>query len=681
MRKLYKVLAAAVTCVIAAGIVSCQEEKDGPLAVTPPSLEFVADGGTKTITVEGLNWEATENVDWMELQRSEDIVTVIVDKNETKEERKASITVRNSVDTKTVAVTQMASGTVGHELVLDPDKLIFTCDVGTKSVTVTSEFPWEATPDNEWITIEEGEGSFTVTVVANEGPTTRMGSVTVDNGGNRKAVDIEQAGTNSVIVEPSKLSFTRDGGDETVTVTSELDWTAIPNNDWITVDESDSDFTITVGDNEAEPRTGSVTVSNGEDEATVTIWQAGVIEVVYTKGNMGFFWDPYEAGTTNYEIDFKDEKGNYVNLNISTPLNPDMMQAYLPDGTYNYALGFGEFTFEGLIEYGNPEAIYFDESGRHDVAVTGGEFTSSYKGEWLYTVELDLEYSDGTRMIGSFEGLMSVWPDNEKDVYVNFNLIDTAWGDTGLADGFDALWIISLYPEESRQYSIEIAVNGERNLQYPPTGHFPMAGKARQSESGTAEPASMYDNEGDVGCINYGVGGVLQYSVPGEGFVDIEKIGDSSYKIEFEFMGPDGYTVSGIYSGYIEGGEPGGVDEKQKLISAYAIYWGDSGKGTGEYQISFEDNMGNTLDISYLYSDLVSVPDLSDGTYTYSTDSNKPALTFKNFYYGDHEGRGSFTILQDGDNYIIDFSSIQYRDGYIPEATVYRGPIEYDDFQ
>ncbi len=680
MHKFYKVLMIAVTCVMAAGIVSCQEEeKDGPITVNPSSLEFIAAGGTKTIAVEGLNWEATTNAGWIKLEQSEGIITVTVGKNEAGE-RSASITVKNSVDTKTVAVTQKAAGPVGgQELSVDPDKLIFAYAGGTETVTVTSDLGWGTVASDEWIVVEEFDDSFTVTVGVNDGSEPREGSVTVDNGEEQATVVIKQATANSVVVDPENLDFTPQGGTKTVTVMSVLDWTATTNDSWITVEESDDSFTVTVGVNATERRTGTVIVGNGEDEVTLGVSQAGVVDIVFPEGDMGFFWDPNNAGTTIFEIDFEDAAGNYLNLSVSTPFIPDMMQAYLPDGTYEYANDYSEFTFEGCPEYGLPEAIYVDSDGIHEVSVVGGEFTSSYLGDWVYSLEFDIELSDGTILKASYEGIMSVWRDTETDVDADFDAIDTAWAETWEVSDIDGLWMFCLYADaNSQNRGVYIAINGEHNLRYPPTGHFPMASKARLFEPGTAEPTSMYDNWADIGCINYGMGGIMQYSVPNKGFVDVVKVGDSSYEVTFEFEGPDGHTVTGNYTGYVDGGEPGwGLT--QQFTSASATYWGDSGRGSGEYDITFYDNLGGELYIGYLYSELVDGDgDLSVGTYTYANNTNRTAFTFKNMYYDDFQCTGgSFTVARDGSDYVIEFN-LQFSDGYSLDATTYRGPIEYN---
>ncbi len=281
MKRLFNFLAIIVVGITGAGMVSCQEEeKDGLIGVNPSSLEFLKEGGTQTISVEGLNWTATPNTDWITVETAGSKISVTVGINETGKDRSGSITVKNNEDTKTVAVTQKAAGSVTDPaLSVDPEELPFTAEGGTETVTVTSELAWTAAPNDAWITVEESDGSFTVTVVANDLYEPRTGSVTVDNGENEATVTVTQeaAVDPSLRIDPEELPFTAEGGTETVTVTSTLAWTATPNDAWITVEESGGSFTVTVVANELqEPRTGSVTVDNGQNTETLAVTQEAV---------------------------------------------------------------------------------------------------------------------------------------------------------------------------------------------------------------------------------------------------------------------------------------------------------------------------------------------------------------------------------------------------------------------
>ena len=75
-----------------------------------------------------------------------------------------------------------------------PQQLSFAADGETKTVTVTCEQDWTATPSAgaDWLQIQKGEGQFTVTASANDGDV-RTATITVDNGQGSKTVNVTQA--------------------------------------------------------------------------------------------------------------------------------------------------------------------------------------------------------------------------------------------------------------------------------------------------------------------------------------------------------------------------------------------------------------------------------------------------------------------------------------------------------
>lgn len=81
-------------------------------------------------------------------------------------------------------------------------------------------------------------------------------------------------------VAPTSLSFTSSGGTETISVTSNLSWTASSSESWLTLsrESSTSNDTITVtvhANTSTSNRNGRVTFSSGSSTVTVSISQSG----------------------------------------------------------------------------------------------------------------------------------------------------------------------------------------------------------------------------------------------------------------------------------------------------------------------------------------------------------------------------------------------------------------------
>lgn len=150
---------------------------------------------------------------------------------------------------------------------------------GAASIVVTGDGAWTATSDSSWIVIKQGAsgtgaGSCVYIVNANTTADVRIGHIML--GGN--TYTITQYGYEASI-SPKAATFDRRGGSGAVTVTVDagISWTAIPNDDWITVAPNSGVSVGTVTYKVAEypgvtTRVGSITIGS----ETFTVTQTGV---------------------------------------------------------------------------------------------------------------------------------------------------------------------------------------------------------------------------------------------------------------------------------------------------------------------------------------------------------------------------------------------------------------------
>lgn len=100
-----------------------QGKVNAQMSIEPSSLSFVADGGSKTLTIESnYAWNVDENSSWIDLVVEDNLVTVNVDKNPTSSRRTASVRFESDSLIKTVSVTQDGSP---KEKIFDKSYLIF----------------------------------------------------------------------------------------------------------------------------------------------------------------------------------------------------------------------------------------------------------------------------------------------------------------------------------------------------------------------------------------------------------------------------------------------------------------------------------------------------------------------------------------------------------------------------
>ena len=150
---------------------------------------------------------------------------------------------------------------------------------GAASVVVQGDGSWTATSDSSWIVIRQGAsgtgaGSVVYVVNANATADVRIGHI--DISGNMYT--ITQYGYDAMI-SPTSATFDRNGGGGSISVTVDagVSWSAVPNDDWITVSPSSGTSIGTVNYTVAEypgvvSRVGSITIGG----KTFTITQTGV---------------------------------------------------------------------------------------------------------------------------------------------------------------------------------------------------------------------------------------------------------------------------------------------------------------------------------------------------------------------------------------------------------------------
>lgn len=142
---------------------------------------------------------------------------------------------------------------------------------GLATITVETGFPWTATSNRPWIQIVggtgTGSGTFQINVLPNFTGVARSGTVTVLD----KTVAVTQDfATATFELGSNSANFPYQGGNGAVVVTVDdpnAPWTAVSNNDWITITNGGSytgsanvTYTVALNPNQ-EPRTGTITIA------------------------------------------------------------------------------------------------------------------------------------------------------------------------------------------------------------------------------------------------------------------------------------------------------------------------------------------------------------------------------------------------------------------------------------
>ena len=175
----------------------------------------------------------------------------------------------------------------------DNATLDFTDKFGSKTVTFKANLDWTATASESWVNIPTSKGKagdnckITVKVQGNTTNEPRQAKVTISVEGYSVELNVVQAQNNSLVVSPSNVKLEAVGGNFTVEVSANVEFTATLSDgcDWISAvdNRAITDTTLTYAATEntsTESRTATITISGEGLTETVTVTQKGQEVVV-----------------------------------------------------------------------------------------------------------------------------------------------------------------------------------------------------------------------------------------------------------------------------------------------------------------------------------------------------------------------------------------------------------------
>ena len=263
-----------------------QEKKEYSISLEPKELKFGAEGGEQEITVTSSDeWEVKGESDWCDISvtsgKDGDKVTFSAEPYMNTEEARTTTYTFVCGDKETELTVEQEAKV--YSISVEPTELTYIAAGEEKTVTVSSSDEWKLSSDEYWITASDwsGDNGATVTLVVaeNDEPEIRTGVATFRCGDKTAEVKITQEAKEfSISIEPTKVEFEAEGGEQAITVTSSDRWRLSTDNDWIKTStksgENGSLVNITVGYSTSnEVRTGLITFTCGNKTAELTVTQ------------------------------------------------------------------------------------------------------------------------------------------------------------------------------------------------------------------------------------------------------------------------------------------------------------------------------------------------------------------------------------------------------------------------
>jgi hypothetical protein len=253
------------------------------LSVSPGFRNHSKDSGTGQITVTSdVSWSAAANEPWITITSGSNgyldgtISYSILANPGTN--RSGTITVTGQGVSDTFIVYQSS----GFVLSLNPTSEEFPPQGGSGNIDIISNVSWTISKDQDWITVHSrpnGSGSDIINYSVDENTSgVRSGTITISGGGMTHSFTINQLSP-SIIISPTSRSYSNAGGTGSVSVASNVSWTAEGSHKWITViygETGSGNGTVEyqVQPNTGAARSGSVTVSGGGAARSLTITQS-----------------------------------------------------------------------------------------------------------------------------------------------------------------------------------------------------------------------------------------------------------------------------------------------------------------------------------------------------------------------------------------------------------------------
>jgi len=134
-------------------------------------------------------------------------------------------------------------------LTVNPAALNFKAEGDRSSVSVKSSTDWTFQSDAQWITVQKSASGRTLSVEVAPNPLeeVRTGTVTLTGlTGITASVTVRQTGINPALeVDRKSVALSAEAGSETVVVTSNIEWKAEKQSDWLTVDVDQDNLILT----------------------------------------------------------------------------------------------------------------------------------------------------------------------------------------------------------------------------------------------------------------------------------------------------------------------------------------------------------------------------------------------------------------------------------------------------
>ena len=230
-----------------------QKKFSPSISIGQAELLFDSEGGTKTISVAAnFDYNISENADWLSCQITTSGVKVYASTYDDTINRTAEIIIMNDKYSirEIVNVTQQAFVPI---LDIECSELVFESDGGSKNISiVTNVKDFDVLVSEDWITCSKNYNGLLVTIQPSEITEERSGQiiVTLPQYMIEQKIHITQKEfTPYLSISQSALSFTADGGMQSIDITTNIEYNIDVSIDWLSYGKDEDKITFVASQN------------------------------------------------------------------------------------------------------------------------------------------------------------------------------------------------------------------------------------------------------------------------------------------------------------------------------------------------------------------------------------------------------------------------------------------------
>ena len=223
-------------------------------------------------------------------------IILTVKENDTYDSRTGTLTISYAEKSTTLTITQSQK----DELILTQKEFIVGTEGGELKIPVSTNIQYSCTVmegAQGWITIKQAQTkgledyNIVLQIAKNESYDGRIGQVKISGAGKESFITITQKQVDALIVEQKEFSIGSDGGNITIPLRSNIDYSCSLSDDcksWCSITQTKAlnnyNIILSVAKNEKhDPRTGTLTISYDDKSIVISITQSQKDEFILTQ--------------------------------------------------------------------------------------------------------------------------------------------------------------------------------------------------------------------------------------------------------------------------------------------------------------------------------------------------------------------------------------------------------------